>query len=116
MQMINPHTEDGIIRVAIKGRMDADGLAGFETEFLATVAAPGLPAIVDFSQIEFMASLGMRLIIQTAKALAAKNTRMVILRPRPLVAEVLHIAGLKGLTPMTQDEDEAVRLAKGQHP
>ncbi len=113
MEMIDPHTQDGILRVAIKGRMDADGLDGFDAAFMATVAEPGKPAVVDFSQVEFMASLGMRLIIQTAKALAAKGARMVILRPQPLVAEVLHISGLKGLTPVTQDDDEALRLAVG---
>lgn len=113
MQMTEPQTQDGVLRVALTGRMDADGLDGFDTRFLAAVAAPGRPAVVDFSGVEFMASLGMRLIIQTAKALSAKGARMVILRPRPLVAEVLHIAGLKDLTPVAEDDGEAIRLAKG---
>ena len=116
MQMTDPIIQDGILRLAIKGRLDADGLTGFDTGFLAAVTGPALPAIVDFSEVEFMASLGMRLLIQAAKALLAKGARLVILGPQPLVAEVLHIAGLKDLTPVARDESEAVALAKGNRP
>ena len=112
MEMTDTQIQDGVLRVAISGRMDAEGLQGFDTRFLAAVTAPGMPAVVDFSGVEFMASMGMRLIIQAAKALIAKGARMIILRPRPMVSEVLHISGLKDLTPVVQDDDEALRLAK----
>ncbi len=113
MEMTDQGTADGVVRVALSGRMDAEGLEGFDARFMDAVTAPGKPAIVDFSDVAFMASLGMRLLIQTAKALAAKNARLVILRPQPVVAEVLKIAGLAGLAPIADDESQALALATG---
>lgn len=57
--------------VALCGRLDIDGVTSVEMNFTNVVSAKGKPAIVDMTEVSFIASLGMRMLLSAAKALRA---------------------------------------------
>jgi anti-anti-sigma factor len=100
--------EDGITRVALSGRLDTEGVDVVETRFSAATVADGRNAIVDLSGTSFIASMGIRMLVVAAKALAGKGSTMVLLSPQPLVEEYMTDANLGELIPIVHSEEEAL--------
>jgi anti-anti-sigma factor len=63
--------------------------------------------IVDFSDLEFLASLGMRTLVMTAKAVARKGGNMVIASPQSNVEKALRTAGIDSVIPIVAVKEMA---------
>jgi anti-anti-sigma factor len=98
--------EDGISDVIVTGRMDLAGVSAAEAGF-NIVAASRKNVVADFSGVEFLASLGMRTLVMTAKALASKGGKMLILRPQASVEKALRTAGLDTIIPIIDTREAA---------
>lgn len=104
---------DGWTHVALSGRLDTTGVDEVETRFTAQTAAAGKNALVDFSQVTFLSSMGIRMLLSVAKALARKHARMVLFSPQPVVLESLKNAALDDVIPIADDLENARQLAAG---
>lgn len=104
---------DGISDVVLRGRLDTVGVGEIETRFTATVVPLGRPTIVDLGAVDFVSSMGLRLLIGTARALSLRKAKLVLFGPQPLVAESLESAGLSGLVPIVAGRAEALALVRG---
>jgi anti-anti-sigma factor len=62
--------ENGIRRIALVGRLDMQSSLAIDTRFTALTATGTGPVLVDMSGVEFIASIGIRLLLSNAKALA----------------------------------------------
>ena len=67
-------------------------------------------AVVDLAGVGFIASLGMGLLVSTAKALHRFGKRLVLLRPQSLVEDALEAAGLHEILPIAKDDGAVERL------
>jgi anti-anti-sigma factor len=95
-----------LTRVVLSGRID---IAGAHEIDLPMSSVGGRKAVViDLAGVDFMASMGMRSLVLTAKAIISKNGRIVLLAPRPEVEEVLRTAGIDELIPIHHAETEAI--------
>jgi anti-sigma B factor antagonist len=74
---------------------------------MSVVAGSRRAVVVDLSAVEFMASLGLRSIVVSAKSIISKGGKMVLLAPQPAVEEVLTISGIDDLIPIYHDEAAA---------
>jgi anti-anti-sigma factor len=64
---------------------------------------------VDLTDVSFLASVGLRCIIQSAKALDLKGGRMALLvGDNPLVRRTLEAVGIGEIIPMFFDENAAL--------
>jgi anti-anti-sigma factor len=100
-------SEDGATaRVALSGRLD---IAGAEVVALplATLAGAKQGLIIDMSGVSFVASIGLRHLVATAKALSRRGGRLVLLNPSDMVTEVLETSGLTEILPIAQSEAAA---------
>jgi anti-sigma B factor antagonist len=102
---------DNIARVRLKGRLDTPGVDSIETKFTAFVVPDGISTVVDLSQVNFIASMGLRMFIAIGKALKRKNAHMVLFAPQRQVDEVFQTVQLRDILPVVMDEAEAVRYA-----
>jgi anti-anti-sigma factor len=114
MQMDVVQLEDGVTRVNLAGRMDIEGTQAIDLKFTALTANRRAAVIVDLSQVTFLASIGMRTLLSSAKALSQKGGKMVLLSPQPMVATALSTAGIDLLIPIVADLD-AARAALAGH-
>jgi len=98
---------DTVSRVALIGMLDTASIRHVEVKFLAATVARGKHAIVDISQMSFIASLGMGMLVGAHKGLRRKGAKLVLLNPQRDVAEALAVARLVDLLLIAFDEAEA---------
>jgi anti-anti-sigma factor len=105
--------EDGVTKVGLVGRLDTPGVDAIETRLTAAVVPAGARAIVDLSGVEFIGSLGLRMLITIARALTRRSGKMVLYAPRGFVAEVLETASLGDIIPVQPDAAAALAAVRG---
>lgn len=96
----------GALCIALNGRLDISGASAVELRFTA-LAAGHTSVVVDMQGVEFMASMGLRLLIMAGRKAASKGGRLVLWRPQPVVADVITTAGVDSLLPMVDSLAEA---------
>jgi anti-anti-sigma factor len=102
--------DDTITKVTLNGRLDTPGVGQIETLFLATLVPAGKNAIVDLSDVEFVASLGIRMLISAARGMRQRRARLALYNVRPLVQGVFDMVSLSEVIPIGSDENDARRL------
>ncbi len=103
---------DDRTHVALAGRLDIMGVQDVELSFTSHVVSRRYPAIVDMSQVDFIASIGIGMLVRVAKGLQAHGAPLVLLAPQKTVREVLELSKIDQVIPVASDLDEAVaRLA-----
>jgi anti-anti-sigma factor len=102
------HDIDGdITKVVLSGRIDLAGALEIDMP-MSVVSGTRRAVIVDLSAVEFMASLGLRSIVVSAKTIMNKRGKMVLLAPQQAVEEVITISGIDDLIPIYRDEADAI--------
>jgi anti-anti-sigma factor len=97
---------DGITRVLLDGRMDIQGTLAVDPHF-REIAKSKRKVLVDLANVNFMASLGMRTLVMTAKAIRNEGGTMVLIHPQPNVEKALKTAGLDMIIPIAPDASSA---------
>ena len=95
-------------KVVLKGRLDTAGVDRIETKFVAALVPRGLSAIVDLSQVDFVASMGLRVLISLARSLSRKNARLVLFAPQEGVREVFDSVSLGDIISIRDTEADAL--------
>jgi len=99
----------GIRRIALEGRLDAAGAQAAESEFNSAVDA-GPNAIVDLSQVPFIASLGIRMLVAASQSRAKIGGKLVLVGPDEMTMRILKTTGIDQLIPVRATVDEALSL------
>jgi anti-anti-sigma factor len=102
--------DETLTHVAIVGRLDIQGVNRIQDQFVFNTTSRRRATLVDLSEVTFIASLGMGMLIGAAKALQREGTRMVLVAPRELVQRALESAGIHQVIPIVGQEDEAFQL------
>ena len=108
MEMRLSEVEDNAVKVTLHGRLDTTGVSGIETRFAAATARKN--ALVDLTEVSFLASMGIRMLISAARTLRQSGHKLVLVGPQSLVGEVLENAGLGQIVPIAADERAALQL------
>jgi anti-sigma B factor antagonist len=103
---------DNVTCVRLRGRMDAPGIDAIDTRFTAATAAVGRDAVVDLSGVSFLASMGIRLLISSARALNVKHAKLVLFGAQDLVQNVLDQAAIDQIIPIVASEVLALERLK----
>ena len=113
MQMEVVATGENIQRVLLTGRLDSRAVDGLEARFSAAIAATGQRTVVDLGKLEFIASMGIRMLVSCARAAAGKNAKFALYGARGPVQEVFEFASLSQIIPIADDEAGAAALIQG---
>ncbi len=113
MQLQFNELHNGIRAIKLTGRLDIIGTGEIETKFAGYCSGEKVHVVVDVSEVDFLASIGIRLLVLTAKAVANRKGKMVLLNPNPNVLNVLDLAGIPSIIPIYSELEsaEAVLLA-----
>jgi len=112
MELQTEQLADGINKLALAGRMDGPGVQEIDLRFTALTAAQKALIVVDLSLVSFLASIGIRTLVISAKALRRRGGHMALLSPQPQVADVLRTAGIESVIPTYHDLEMAVGALK----
>lgn len=113
MEIIIADKSASRLHVKLAGRMDSENVARRADAFRESVAGAGVDVILDMAMVGFMASVGMRLLLEAARRLDKDGARLVLVGPTGMVAESLRIARLGDVIPTVETLDEAVAILEG---
>lgn len=113
MEMTILERDDDITHVALIGRLDTTGAEEINQRFSEATAARKRPAIVDLSEIDFMASRGIGLLFANSKKLKKAGHEFILLNPQEMVEGVLKSSKMDKVMPIARDLDEAIQIARG---
>ena len=100
MELKYSELENSIGLIKLIGKLDIVGVGEIETKFAGYCAGDKVRMVVDLSEVDFLASIGIRLLTLTAKAVASRGGKMVIINPIPEVQSVLEITGIPAIIPI----------------
>jgi anti-anti-sigma factor len=93
-------SRDGEVHtIALSGEMDLSNAGDVERELLHVESTDASTIVVDLSELTFMDSTGIRLLIAADARSRADSCRLRVTRPPAPVFRVLCIAGVDGMLP-----------------
>ena len=104
---VNPLGER-LVKVTLTGRLDTPGVDRVETRFVAALVPGANSAIVDLSQVEFVASMGIRMLLSAARSLKLRHATLAVYGVQDHVAQVFEAAALQKMLPICSTEAEAL--------
>lgn len=97
----------GVTKVDLTGRLDIAGAQEVDLP-LSVIAGSKAAVVFDLSKVTFLASIGLRSILISAKTIKSKGGRLVILSPASSVEEVLMTTRTDTLIAIYHDLDAAI--------
>jgi len=104
--------DGGLTRIRLQGRLDAPGTDRIALRFSAAAATAPCRVAVDLSGVGFIASLGMRLLISSARNVKTKGGVMVLYGASELVQDVLEQMAIDQIMPIVSTEALALEQAR----
>ncbi len=105
-------TIDDIPVVVIMPRFDAYTANDVETALRDQMAKGTKKMLVDFSQTEYVASAGLRVLLSAAKSLQKSGGQIALFSMKPYVYEVFEISGFTQIFKIYASQDEALASLK----
>jgi anti-anti-sigma factor len=99
--------QDGVTIVAASGDLDSRSSAEFEAVLQKILAQKVKLLLLDLSQLEFITSAGLRVLLKIGQRLAGEGGRLAMCSLRAEVEHVLKIAGLVSVFHIEQDPARA---------
>ena len=83
---------DGRIRVSLSGRLDTQTYAQCEQRLQPLLVAATRVLVLDLAKLEYLSSMGLRVLMRATKAMTARGGKCILTRPQPSIRAVIDIA------------------------
>ena len=107
MQLIVNEITQDVAHVAFRGRLDGTGVSAVGPQF-TEIAGSRRAILVEMSDVDFLSSIGIRLMLIGAKALRDKGGKLVIFSPKESVTDVLQLGGIDNVIPIFSERSGAL--------
>ena len=98
----------------LKGRLDSNTSPGLEKKIDEAIKGGAHNMIVDFGDLEYISSAGLRVILKTTKELKRNDGRIVLCAMQDYVKEVFEIAGFDTFLPIVPALTDALQQVEPQ--
>lgn len=100
----------GVTKATLDGRLDTVNVNQVEMQFVAGIVPRGQSAVVDLTNVTFVASLGIRMLLGTARALGGKGWKLAMFGANEAVLEIFETTALSDIIPLAGTEAEAIAI------
>ena len=110
LQIATRQVADAVIAMPV-GRIDHRSAAEFEaalTPLVATAAAEKSALVLDFSGIEYISSVGLRVLMIAAKKMREREAPLLVTALQSVVAEIFAISRFDRILTVTATLDDAM--------
>lgn len=97
-----------IKHIKLNGRLDSAGSQLIDQKFSFATTTRSEKIIVDLTDVPFMASIGIRLMMSSARGQAARGGKLVLAAPQPMVRKVLETTGIDKMITIVATLEEAI--------
>jgi anti-anti-sigma factor len=112
MSISHSDVGENLRRIVISGRLDVPGTDSVAAQLVELTSAPKRGVVVDLSAVKFLASIGVRALITSAKAVQQRGGKMVlVVGDSSSVMLSLEATGVDELIPVFKSSADAERAA-----
>ncbi len=97
----------GVHTVRLEGRLDTATSLDCEEKLKPLLDGDARTIVFDLEKLEYISSMGLRLILAARKALAARKGRVLLIHPQPQIAKVFEIADILPKTDIFESLESA---------
>jgi len=94
--------------IGLRGRLDASSSPGVEQKLLNLLDQGERRLVLDFSELSYISSIGLRVLIAAAKSLEKTKGRLALAALNNHVREIFRIAGFTSIFSVYPTCDEAI--------
>ncbi len=105
---IASYHEKGFLVIKVEGRMDIATSPEFEKNCAALTEQGNQNVVLDFSDLEYISSAGLRSILAIAKKLKSTGGSLSLCALTGLVKEVFDLSGFDNFLPIYTDAEHAL--------
>ncbi len=107
MGLATEQLDGGITKVILDGSLDIAGAAAIDLR-MNVIGGASKAVLVDMKQVTFIGSMGLRALVQPARAISNRGGKIAIFGPQELVEKVLTTSGIDTMIPIYHDYEAAV--------
>lgn len=107
MRIEQQDIEGGIHKMTLNGSLDIEGASAVELPF-NEVAETHKKVIVDMTGVDFLASIGIRVLVKAAKTIGSRGGRLAVFNPNEAARSVLASTGVDSIVFVVDDEAAAI--------
>lgn len=101
--------QDGLTRIVLVGQLDIKGAQEVDLRFNA-VASTRAKVAIDLTGVDYMASMGIRMLVMSGKASAQRGHKIALFGACEPVGKVITTSGLDQIIPLADDWAAAVTI------
>lgn len=93
--------------LALVGCLDIAGVSRIDTQLHRLVTTRRVNCLVDLTNLDFLASLGIGLLVQNSVTLRRHGARLVLMNPQPSIRQLLETTNISNVIPVVDSVEEA---------
>jgi anti-anti-sigma factor len=106
---IDHKVENGIINIAIKGRLDAATSPVAEESIQKIMEGDENRLLFDFSNLEYLSSGGLRIILGASKEIRRREGKVALCCLNPYVNEIFEVSGFSSMIPIKDSVEDGLK-------
>ncbi|WP_321404748.1 STAS domain-containing protein [Maridesulfovibrio sp.] len=99
---------DGVITFQLKGRLDSNTSNDFEEKLLNSIQGGESKIILDFENLEYISSAGLRVLLKAARELKGGDGKLLLCSLKDYIREVFDLSGFVSFLPIYDSMDECL--------
>jgi anti-sigma B factor antagonist len=100
--------QDEIKIYRLKGRLDSNTSQGLEDELFRAISDGSKKIIVDFENLNYISSAGLRLFIKANNALQREDGRLILCSMHKYIREIFKTTGVDDFVPILDTLEQAL--------
>jgi anti-sigma B factor antagonist len=100
--------QNGINIYKLNGHLDSNTSLGFENKLIQAIDDGSKSMIIDFKNLDYISSAGLRVILKATKALKREDGKIMLCDMQDYVKEVFEISGFDSLLPIVGSMGDAL--------
>ena len=106
---LNHRVENGILNVAIVGRLDAATAPVAEKEINKLLEGEENRLLFDLSELEYLSSGGLRVILSAAKEIRRRDGKVALAALKQYVYEIFEVSGFTSMITIKDTVEDALK-------
>lgn len=102
-----------VLVVDLNGRLDANTADGFEQQIIPDIEEGESKVLVDFSQLDYISSAGLRVLLMAARKLQDSNGKIALCSLKKNIQTVFDLAGFSTIFQIYPVAAEALQELQG---
>jgi len=106
---IEEKIDGDVLVLLIKGRLDAISSVDVEKQIFNYISEGHHNLVLNFSEVDYLSSVGMRLLLRTTKKLKMLSGKLVVCEINTNVMDILKMSGFDHVIEFSPNEQDALK-------